>query len=183
MSGTAISLQGDARVMGVLRELVSRASDLTPAMRNIGEGLVTSTQVRFETETDPEGRPWKPLAVETLLRRAAHSQKRKNAKGESYTVRSAYNAKGDMTAAAQKRLKSLKILQHLGHLKGSIHQAAGRDQVEVGSNLAYARIHQYGGQAGRGHKVTIPARPFLGISEGDADMIVEILGTYLGGLV
>lgn len=30
-----------------------------------------------------------------------------------------------------------------------------------GSNVAYAAIHEYGGQAGRGKKVTIPKRPYV----------------------
>ncbi len=31
----------------------------------------------------------------------------------------------------------------------------------------YARIHQFGGKAGRNHKVIIPARPFIPISKED----------------
>lgn len=30
--------------------------------------------------------------------------------------------------------------------------------------MVYAAIQQYGGQAGRGHKVTIPLRPFLPVT-------------------
>ncbi len=182
MSGTAISLNGSARVVEVLQQLTRRASDLTPVMRSIGEGLVTSTQQRFESETDPQGRPWKLLSAVTLLKRLAHTQKRKNDQGDTITVRSPYTTKGKLTSTAQKRLTSLKILQILGHLKGSIHQVAGRDQVEVGSGLVYARIHQYGGKAGRGQKVDIPARPYLGIDEADATSIVDTLRTYIGGL-
>lgn len=35
------------------------------------------------------------------------------------------------------------------------------DAVIVGSSRVYAAIHQFGGRAGRGHAVTLPARPFL----------------------
>ena len=31
----------------------------------------------------------------------------------------------------------------------------------IGSNLAYARIHELGGQTGRNHSVKLPARPYL----------------------
>lgn len=31
----------------------------------------------------------------------------------------------------------------------------------VGTNVKYARIHEFGGMAGRGHKTRIPARPYL----------------------
>lgn len=33
--------------------------------------------------------------------------------------------------------------------------------AEVGSNVAYARIHEYGGLTGRGHRTVMPARPYL----------------------
>ncbi|MES8537205.1 phage virion morphogenesis protein, partial [Cutibacterium acnes] len=56
---------------------------------------------------------------------------------------------------------------------------AGRLQAAVGTNRVYARIHQLGGKAGRNRKVTIPARPFLGINADDRQMIGEILNDHL----
>ena len=52
-------------------------------------------------------------------------------------------------------------------LRHSIDYAASSDKVMVGSNLAYARIHQLGGKAGKRHKVEMPARPYLGVSDED----------------
>ena len=40
------------------------------------------------------------------------------------------------------------------------------NSVTSGSDRKYAAIHQFGGQAGRGHKVTIPPRPFLPVLGG-----------------
>lgn len=58
-----------------------------------------------------------------------------------------------------------KTLVDRGHLRDSItYNAADPDFVEVGSNLVYAAIHQFGGKAGRGRKVRLPARPYLGVS-------------------
>jgi len=34
-------------------------------------------------------------------------------------------------------------------------------EAHIGSNVPYAAIHEYGGQAGPGRSVTIPARPYL----------------------
>lgn len=39
--------------------------------------------------------------------------------------------------------------------------------VEIGSNSAYARIHHFGGKAGRGHRIDILARPVLGVTQAD----------------
>jgi phage gpG-like protein len=81
-----------------------------------------------------------------------------------------------------------------GGLMGSITMRAGANQVEVGTNKIYGPIHQFGGtivprkakalafRMGGGNspltfaqKVTIPARPFLGISAGDEVEIGNIL--------
>lgn len=70
-----------------------------------------------------------------------------------------------------------------GRLRDSVTWRPGRDRVEIGSNLVYAAIHQLGGEAGRGHAVTLPARPYLGISRDDEAAIGEILDDYLSGAV
>jgi phage virion morphogenesis protein len=49
-------------------------------------------------------------------------------------------------------------------LAPSIQTAAGPDFARIGSNKPYAAIHQFGGQAGRNHKVRIPARPYLPVN-------------------
>lgn len=78
-----------------------------------------------------------------------------------------------------RRGASAKKLRDRNHLYQSLSYAAGRLQVAVGTNRTYARIHQLGGQAGRGRKVTIPARPYLGVSADDRRMIGEILTDHL----
>ena len=35
------------------------------------------------------------------------------------------------------------------------------EDARIGSNKKYAAIHHLGGQAGRGHKTNLPARPYL----------------------
>jgi len=56
------------------------------------------------------------------------------------------------------------ILDYGGQLKRSLMFEAFPDgSVIFGSNMIYARIHQQGGQAGRGNKTTIPARPYMGV--------------------
>lgn len=78
-----------------------------------------------------------------------------------------------------KRGASAKKLRHRNHLYQSLNYAAGRLQVAVGTNRTYARIHQLGGKAGRGRKVTIPARPYLGVNADDRRMVAEILTDHL----
>lgn len=66
-----------------------------------------------------------------------------------------------------------------GRLRDSITHEPGNDQVEIGSNVVYAAIHQFGGEAGRGKAVTLPARPYLGLSAEDKSEIEAIIDDYL----
>jgi phage gpG-like protein len=59
----------------------------------------------------------------------------------------------------------------------------------VGGHIPYAAIHQFGGMAGRGKKVKIPARPYLAVSRGkemefaekDRVRIMDIIREHLRG--
>ena len=57
------------------------------------------------------------------------------------------------------------IKSRSGHLRRSINTDVkewGKDIVGViGSDVVYAAIHEFGGMAGRGRRVKIPARPYL----------------------
>ena len=72
-------------------------------------------------------------------------------------------------------------LTDTGRLRGSIAHTVtdGGRAVEVGSNVIYAAIHQFGGRAGRGRKAKLPARPYLGIDERDRTNILRIVSRAL----
>lgn len=72
-----------------------------------------------------------------------------------------------------------KTLQDTGQLAASISQKATSNSALVGTNKKYAAIHQFGGKAGRGRKVTIPARPFLKLNDSDMKDIKEAIKEYL----
>jgi len=130
-----------------------------PVLRGIGEYLRNSTSDRFSTQTDPEGRPWTPLS-------------------EDYKARKERNAD--------------KILTLGGYLRKIVFQVEG-DMVLVGSPMEYAAIHQFGGtirpKSGKAlafggrvvASVTIPARPYLGVSDADAAGIEDLVSDYLAG--
>ena len=58
-----------------------------------------------------------------------------------------------------------KILTQSGLLRTSLTYKLGNQSVTIGTNKEYAPIHQFGGKAGRGKRVIIPARPFLPIND------------------
>ena len=155
--GVSLSWGGLDRALG---KAVHRMGDTQDLMDSIGEALVSSTLKRFQDEKTPEGEKWHPSA------RAA--------------------ASGGTT------------LSDTGRLQKSIEYAATSNRVMVGSNLPYARIHQLGGTVRpkkgkflkfRGldgedvfaREVTIPARPYLGISDDDREEIMDTMTDFLEG--
>ena len=62
-------------------------------------------------------------------------------------------------------------------LLGSLFSDSGQDWAHVGAgsgkSAAYAMIHQFGGQAGRGKKTTIKPRPYMPITQDGKDVTPE----------
>lgn len=73
---------------------------------------------------------------------------------------------------------SAKILVDKADLRNSITTEPSAREVQVGSNLPYAAIHQSGGQAGRNLATYIEPRPYLGISEEDEQDLFERVTDY-----
>ncbi|HHG5551017.1 TPA: phage virion morphogenesis protein, partial [Pseudomonas aeruginosa] len=77
------------------------------------------------------------------------------------------------------------ILQVTNALARSVTTWADRNEAGIGSNLVYAAIHQFGGNAGRSHQVEIPARRYLPFDEngqlaaGARQSILEVFLTAL----
>lgn len=156
-NGVALNWGGFDKALG---KAAHKLGDTQALMESVGEALVSGTLKRFSDQEDPQGKQWEPSA------RAAEEG------GETLTK----------TAA----------------LRNSIDYAATSDKVMVGSNLPYARIHQKGGTIkpkkakklvfkGRGGKkvavdeVTIPARPYLGVSPDDMKEVRETISDFLAG--
>lgn len=56
----------DKQVSDRFSRLYAQTSNLKPALQEIGEYMLYSTDQHFVTETDPQGVPWKPLTPFTL---------------------------------------------------------------------------------------------------------------------
>lgn len=72
-----------------------------------------------------------------------------------------------------------KILQVSGALAASVVTATTKTSAAIGSNKVQAAIMQLGGKAGRGHKVTIPARHYLVWGEDESDESLDLLGGHV----
>ncbi|MDO8838020.1 MAG: phage virion morphogenesis protein [Parvibaculum sp.] len=148
----------DAAALAGLEAMALASRDMTPAMEDIGLGRVTSTQRRFDTGIGPDGVPW-PVSM-----RAAEE--------------------GGLTLVDSARLY------------GSITFEAGPQDVAWGTDVAYAGVHQDGatieakgggymkfslpgGGFAQVRSVTIPARPFMGFDEEDAQDSIAALSAFV----
>lgn len=69
------------------------------------------------------------------------------------------------------------------NLMNSITSYYDNNVAEVGTNEPYAAIHQFGGKAGRGRKVDIPARPFLVLTPQDEEDILDDVQAYFRSVI
>lgn len=161
MAGSFITISvEDAAARAMLNKLGQM--DTAPLMRRLGERIQAWTQDRFDANQQqaPDGTPWAKLNPKYAQNKPRHLQNRK--------------------------------LTLSGHLRKSIRwQLLDSQSVLVGTNMKYAAIHQFGGtirpKKGKAlafggrfvQSVTIPARPYLGISEQDNKEIREIIKDWV----
>lgn len=148
-----------------LARLAASFKDMTPIMRAIGGTLEASTEKNFDDEGARIGAKWKPS--QRALRQGVFTP------ANSATGRRASYRRGETLRDTGRLVASISA-GGAGHVSEVTPQS-----VFVGTNVEYAAIHQFGGKAGRGRKVTIPARPFFGLNQQDeqdiADKIAEML--------
>lgn len=146
----------DRGVMAALERVAAADRRLiVPFLKNAGEAMVKSTRARFDTETDPSGKKWPALLP-------------------------AYKA----------GKRGTKMLRESGLLYGSIAWRVTGHRLAWGTNRVYAAAQQFGaaivprsadalyfrlgGRLVRAQKVTIPARPYLGISAADRAVLTQL---------
>jgi phage virion morphogenesis protein len=133
-------------------------------MRNISGFMMRSTQKNFAAEGRPAWPEWAVSTPEARETRAETASKRKKKSKRSAT------------------LNLGKILQMSGYLKNSVHPSYSPLTAMVGTKMGprgYARIHQFGGYAGRGKKVKIPERPYLQLTPEEKRAINAAVKEYL----
>ncbi len=140
----------DTELQNTLKTIMNRMGNILPAARLMGEIALESITTNFEEG----GRPakWKPLAKRTIKER---------------------------TRQGKWPGRILVRQGHAGGLMGAIAYTPMNDRVIVHANKVYARIHHYGGKAGKGRKVTIPARPYLMIQDEDWAEMRAALNDYI----
>ncbi|NCC91699.1 MAG: phage morphogenesis protein [Opitutae bacterium] len=172
----------DQAVQSMLNSLARRVSDMTPAMRQIGEALAEGTKQRFDTASDWDGTPWAPNTEATILRYLGAT------KG-NFKKDGSLSKKGTKRAGAKKPLTG-----ETRSLRSTIFYRASNSGVVIGSPMEYAATQQFGAMRGAFGRTrrnapipwgNIPPRPFLPIrSDGSmpqaaANLVMGILEDYL----
>lgn len=153
-----IRFELDENVLAALDRGIRAGSDFTPAMMEIATHLETSTRLRFETETDPDGKKWRPSrrAIEEGGQTLTLTGDLRSSIGSDYGR--------DFAAAGPERSFGAAIY-------AAIHQFGGTILPRVGRALSFG-----GGLYAR---AVIPARPYLGFSEQDRSRIWEIITDFI----
>lgn len=150
----------DGGDIGKLLTALKPFSDFEPAELMTAIGALGESQTRrriSEEKTSPEGEAWKPNFRE-----------------------------GDI------------LVETGGHLLASVAYTASADQAEWGAAWEYAHVHQYGatikpkeadklvfslgGKMVFAKEVTIPARPFVGLSSENAQEIIDLVTDHFGAM-
>jgi phage gpG-like protein len=159
-----------ARWEGLLKQLRINAANPMRFLHLAGEVIYRETMDSFKHERSPEGKVWPDLQESTRKRRKPGEQKmlrtisttgvRVRGRSRHAFLRGSYYGG---KKHGEEWEQAYKILQDRGTLRGSIVQKYSRvpPYVAVGSNLPYSRIQQLGGKTGRGHRTTLPPRPYL----------------------
>lgn len=160
------------QITAALADALSRLDDMSQIMNAVGGMMRDQTKDRFAEHRAPDGSVWAARSPVTL---AAYDRRAKQDGG----------------------VKSWGgVLHYSGQLGGNIHHSYGPDFAEVGSSEPYAAAMQFGAVKGSlgaywytsktGKSVdasspwgTIPARPFLGISDANSTDILDLISDAL----
>lgn len=180
----------DSEVRGYLQKLSRKTSDMSPAMRGMGELLVASTKERFTSGKAPDGTPWAPNKA-TTINAFLQDKGRKKDKltGKKGNWKKGYTRKGRLSAKSWGIIGAKRpLIGHTRRLGSHIHYRATKNSVFVGSSLVYSAVQHFGAQKGslgrtrRGGPVPwgdIPARNYLGLSAIDRHNLIHYISRYL----
>lgn len=164
----------DHELTDLVERLRRKLGNMNAPMSEIGQRYERSVLANFAGERDPGGAPWPRLSATTLMLGLAKKK--------------GIGKRGGLTKKGREYLTSKSLLVAKGRLRSRVHYQADANSVRIGvAGIAYAAIHQFGGMAGRGRKVRIPARPWLALNRGkdmvlapmDKRMVIDVLNRYL----
>lgn len=180
MTGVGIRIEGSGEALALIGAIAERLDDPTPMYAQMGAYGVTSTSRRFELGVGPDGNPWPPS-----LRALAEGGKTLIKSARLFGSLTFNAAAGgvewgtNVIYAAVHQLGYVFYRQaHLAAVHFKTHKRTGKT-LRGFRKAAKANVHQE--VYVPAHLVQIPARPFLGIDDGDTVELLRIAERYVGG--
>ncbi|HBS99184.1 MAG TPA: phage virion morphogenesis protein [Citreicella sp.] len=175
----------DADARRALEEMLQRMENKLPFYKAVGDRMLMSTTDRFTHENAPDGTPWAALRAATIKARERRKQT------PIVKLRAEGHLKGSISyeaTAEEVRVGSPVEYAAIHQLGGTINKPARQAKIY--------RKKDEAGQVGRrfvskddandvtdvtipAHKITIPARPYLGLSAADEEGVLEDAETWL----
>lgn len=151
--------------------------------------MLRSKDMLFRKSEDPQGNQWTELSKKAQAKRVEKNMK-------------ALQGRSDLSSDEKtKRQSEIDILVDRGVLKNSLTNVSAPyglretsgDEVKLGTNVAYAAIHNFGGKIVKATKhkivgreeqtwnvvITMPKREFMGFSKTDGDQVTEKITAYM----
>lgn len=172
----------DEAVNAAFDRVIAAGLDMQPLFDRIGASLVVSTQARFESETDPAGKKWAPLAKSTLRRKRGDTRilRWRNRLYSSLT----HNALPDYLEVGSNVVyagvhQGGATIEHFARSQKATFVRSKSGRMRFASKRSKAKSKVVKPITIGAHSVTIPARPYLGIDTDDRKMILEETQAYL----
>ena len=162
MSGVGVKIEARnlPEIYRQLSALVLTTGETRELLDEIGGVLADGARLRFRDQQGPDGQPWVP--------------------------------------SIRARVQNGQTLRDTGALANSLTHVVMSSTVEVGTNIPYAAPNHFGahitavngpflrfkipgGGWARKKEVTLPARPFLGVSNDDELTIMEVIEALFNG--
>lgn len=186
MAGITISAElVDEEMQQELRSLLARMDRLRPFYEAVGNRLVGSSSLNFRNQSGPDGTAWAPHAASTIRARMRKGQLpltilKSNTRGTIGTT---------LAGSVRHQASEAELLVGSNKETAAIHQLGGVIQRPSRPAKIYRAVG-VDGTVGRrfvrkdkadritdvtipAYQITIPARPFIGISKDDAAGIFE----------
>lgn len=177
----------DAEARDRLNGLIARLDQRRAFHAEVGQLLADSTRERFRTQKDPSGTAWAPLKPATIKARLRRKRSAISILRETGALAGSIRFEAsDDSARVGSVLEKYAAIHQLG---GTIDMPARKQELRFrkaktggGRRFAKKSAKAIATQTvdRKAYKVTIPARPYLGISAEDQADIFEAAERWLG---
>lgn len=186
MTGVSVTVEiDDKRIRASLRSMMERMENPLGFYEEVGQELLDIMDRNFETESDPDGIPWKKLLPSTVW------QKRRRGSGGGIL-----SDQGHLKGSINIRPTSEQVSIGSPMEYAAIHQLGGTIKKPARKAVLFLKRNARTGEIGHrfverkksnvvqdvtipAHTITIPARPYIGIGANDVDSIIKIANTWL----